>query len=310
MKKILLTFLCILLATGVFSQNVLLFQPGPGNNDGTDEGGMNSGKDAMTYQLLDSVNYGANMSIATYPLSVCNAYNFRAFLKFDVSTLPDAVDSVFACFSTEATGSVCNTNCDNRFELRRVISPWDEMTLTWNNMPYIGEAISDEVHIVHPYAGGLVRLNITEAYNKWRNEIIPNHGFIVYPKDGECNLGNVYFSFPSSDNIYDTTQRPYLEIHVSTESAGAPNRLIGAVYAYPNPSGEQSVIRFQARQSGTYQFILRDAVGRIVQQVSIQAEQGRWQHIPIQTSIYPNGTYFFSADGSEDTVRGKLIVQH
>jgi len=169
-NKLLLGFLLTMTAGICFPQHVMTFCPGPGLNDGSDEGGLNGGKDAYVYDELNTTNFGAQVYIATNPVSTCNLTNLQAYIKFDVSSLPSEVDSVFLWFYNWPYNVNCYSNCDNTFDLRFVTSEWNEMTLNWDNRPASGDPFSDTVRITFPYDGGPIRLDITHAYVTWHGE--------------------------------------------------------------------------------------------------------------------------------------------
>ena len=128
--------LCLVLATHVaMAQNPLVFQPGSGSNDGTDEGGLNGGKDTWVYDGDPSMNYGAHAWCYSMPQTTCNNTNVRGFLKFDVSTLPATVDSVLLAVDFVDQTNYCYGNCQASFSFNYVDAAWDEMTMTWNSQP-------------------------------------------------------------------------------------------------------------------------------------------------------------------------------
>src|SRR3990172_12526649 len=73
-----------------YAQSEILFRPGPGLNNGTDEGSVNAGKDALTNGTdgFADTNYGSYPSITGTPDSNCNNAEARAYIKFELSALP------------------------------------------------------------------------------------------------------------------------------------------------------------------------------------------------------------------------------
>lgn len=78
----------LLLSALALAQTPIIFQPGPGLNDGTDEGGLNGGKDVYTWDEQFSSNFGTATQCGSSPISTCNQTNRRGYIKFDLSTLP------------------------------------------------------------------------------------------------------------------------------------------------------------------------------------------------------------------------------
>ncbi len=308
MKKLILSLIFITLFSASFAQSVLIFQPSSGNNDGTDEGGINGGKDAMTYDATPYDNYGAHVNVATSPVSNCNQTNLMAFIKFDVFELPENVDSVFVCFMTDSSMSYCYSNCDNNFDFRYINEDWNEMTLNWDNKPELGEPFINPINIKHFYPGGLIRVNITDVYNEWRSESEPNHGFAVYPLDGDCNNASVTFSFPSSDFTEDTTRRPYLQLYFQSESAANIHGSLTQVSTYPNPAKGMLHIQFLTQLTGLYQVRVYDVLGSIRENKTLSADALRSQIFSLSLNNYVDGTYFYVIEGEGSRASGHFVV--
>ncbi len=87
MKKALLI---LLLAVGslVFAQNPIIFMPDAGLNDGSDEGGLNGGKETYVFDGDPNTNNGAVNAFYSLPISTCNNTNYLGMIQFDLTTLP------------------------------------------------------------------------------------------------------------------------------------------------------------------------------------------------------------------------------
>jgi PKD repeat protein len=129
MKKI--TFLVlVLLFSGlkiVLPQDTLILQPGP------------EGKDAQIHTILPDNNYENTVVFK------CMAWTHsgvpgtnRALIAFDLSSLPPQTTILEArlnlYFATYEPTYVTHTG-ENASYLLRIIEPWEENTVTWNNQP-------------------------------------------------------------------------------------------------------------------------------------------------------------------------------
>lgn len=311
MKNIILTLVMLSLYWVAFPQNVIRFCPGPGLNNGTDEGGLNTGKDAYVYDEQYSTNYGTSTIVATNPISTCNQTNLQAFMKFDLTTLPESVDSVFLGFNMFAYSNYCYSNCDNSFDIRYITTPWDEMTINWSNMPTAGLPFSDTVRITFPFYGGWLRLNITDAYNNWKSGAVANEGFTIYPIDGNCNNACVSFAAYSSDFVDDTTKRPYLEIF-SNESQGAydTDSSIDHFSIFPNPVTNYFTIRFKVVKSENYLIEIMNLSGQIIESRNIEAGSTEINKVSFPVSHFPSGIYIYRLKSANKLLTGRIIVNH
>lgn len=309
MKNLLFTLALIMFTWMAFSQNVLTFCPGPGLNDGTDEGGKVSGKDAFAYEGDYTTNYGSANYIGTIPISTCNQTNMQAYIRFAVDSLPADVDSVFVCFHNYGYTNYCYANCDNNFDLRYITSDWNEMTLNWESRPTSGDVISDTVRIIFPYEGGLVRMNITQAYRTWKSGSVTNFGLTIYPIDGWCNNAAILFA-PSSSDEPNEALRPCLEIFTKTSSGVTDNKeLIRGIGAYPNPAKENLYIKFVASRPGEYNLEFLDVLGRLIKSQKADVKSIGTNLVEVNTISFENGTYLFRLSDSQGSAMGKFMIQ-
>lgn len=295
--------LCSALAAG--AQNITIFQPGPGLNDGSDQGGANGGKDAWVYQGDVSTNYGGDTYFLALPVSNCNSTHASAFVQFDVSTLPLVVDSVvFGVTHFEHT-NYCISNCNADFYFARNTQAWDEMTINYLNFPTTDTAFYGPVNVTFPNSFGVREYNITPTYLLWRTGAVPNYGFSVYSTTVGCNNAAVYFDVHSSDDTAAST-RPYLKIY--TGGLGVQTSIAQAIgfHLSPNPAREQARLQFNLEEEGKAAFHLRDVAGREVMEVLNVEGRGRFD-LPLELSGLSEGLYFYTLETSEGAVSGKLV---
>jgi hypothetical protein len=174
------------------------------------------------------------------------------FFKWDLSSLPSAnnVSKVLLYLYFNTTGN------DPAFQVQRVISSWDEATLTRNNYPS-ATAWRNWTGIINT---GWYSLDITELYKNWENGTWPNYGIELVPTANNHTNGHII----SSDYQADPTLRPKLVISYADVS---PQYL--GVTAIPDVNGDgvmdQAVI---AMKSGNYYLQTIDSVtGKRLKQV-------------------------------------------
>jgi hypothetical protein len=196
-------------------------QPGPGANNGSDDGSQDAGKDTHTYGATPqdrARNYGSASAVSSQPTSKCNTAMARAFIRFNVDSLPTDVQAVFLGVTHLAHTDRCFSNCSADFYFYPVLEPWNEMTLTYDKSPKVGKAIFGPIRIKFPNDFGAKEYDITDIYKKWKLDAVSNQGLAIFSPTEGCNNAAVFFSFYSSDE-QDASKRPYLRI-VTKETAG------------------------------------------------------------------------------------------
>lgn len=239
MRRLLCTFLVTtvcLLSIVHLAQSEIIFRPGPGLNDGTDNGSANGGKDSWVYGETPDINYGVYPYVLGSPVSDCNSAMFKAYIQFDLSTLPANVPQVFLGVTHSPHINYCYSNCDADFYFYPVSQPWNEMTLTYANSPLEADAVYGPINITYPNDFGNREYDITSIYRAWKDNSVPNHGLAIYSPTIGCNNACVSFSVHSSDAA-EENNRPYLKIPCAVmppgviswwSGNGSANDIIGA----------------------------------------------------------------------------------
>jgi len=203
--------------------DTIIFQPGPGLNDGTDDGSLLAGKDAKVsvanaYPSDHVTNFGTVATITLFDSIQGSYWKSWAYLQFDVSNLPPSyqvsearlvVNQVFAAnYYPWPEGATTNV-------VQTPLGPWDEMTLTWDNQPALDPTIEASVVIPMParfpfISEREVSLDITDLYMGWRSGARENYG-LVYRQDQEFVANGVANYVHTSDHA-DEALWPRLEI--------------------------------------------------------------------------------------------------
>ena len=193
------------------AQSEIIFRPGPGLNDGTDNGSANGGKDSWIYGNEPDTPHGVDPYIFGSPVSDCNPASFRAYIQFDLSTLPANVQQVFLGVSHFPHTTYCYSNCDADFYFYPVSEQWSETTLTYANRPLESAAVYGPINITFPNDFGNREYDITSIYRAWKDNSVSNFGLAIYSPTIGCNNAAVTFSVHSSDAA-EENNRPYLKI--------------------------------------------------------------------------------------------------
>jgi len=306
MKTLLLTVSFAGMMLAAQAQVITVFQPAPGNNDGTDDGGANSGKDVICSQETPSTNYGTYQALYSAPISNCNSTHVISMLKFDVSNLPENADSVFVGFTHIDHTTYCYSNCDADFYFAYMLADWNESTVSYNDFPSQGTDFYGPVNITFPNSFGQREYNITSAYQAWRSGTTPNHGFIIYSPTIGCNNASVVFYVHSSDAT-DSTLRPYLKIYGGNVGV-KENTLSFSARLFPNPANENCTLEIDAREMDCVNIYISDMQGKVVKTMAQETLPVGRKNISFSVSDLEAGTYFVSIEGKNGTTREKLMV--
>ena len=210
LRTFVVTAVCLLSIVSL-ARSEIVFRPGPGLNDGTDNGSANGGKDSWAHGSEPGTNFGVDPYILGSPVSNCNPWTFKAYIQFDLSTLPANVQQVFLGVTHFPHTTYCYSNCDADFYFYPVTESWNEMTLTYDTMPSEAAPLYGPINISFPNDFGNREYDITSIYRAWKDSSVPNHGLAIYSPTVGCNNAAVTFSVHSSDAA-EENNRPYLKI--------------------------------------------------------------------------------------------------
>ncbi|MBR8536385.1 T9SS type A sorting domain-containing protein [Carboxylicivirga sediminis] len=294
MRTILLLAL-LFMGSYVSAQNIMIYQPGPGANNGSDEGGLTGGKDTWVNRYSPGDNKGGLDHVLTSPRSSCNESDYKGYFKFDVSTLPEEVNAVYFGVTHIEHTSYCYSNCTADFYFYLCTSDWDEMSLVQNNLPTEeSTAFFGPLAISYPNNLGVQEYDITSAYNYWKENPELNFGFVVYSPTTGCNNASVYFGVKSSDDAVEAN-RPYLKIDYSGSTA--VHDLAKATTVGPNPFTD--FINLPA--AGVVNCYLTNLNG---QKMDVGYSQGVKQ---LFTAHLPRGVYLLHLELEGQSITHKLI---
>lgn len=290
------------------AQSPIIFMPGPGNNDGTDQGSLTGGKDTWVYDGSSSSNYGDHVMIYSMPVSTCNNTNVTGYVQFDLSTLPATVDSVFFAGWTWNQGPYCYSNCNNNWEFWYVGQSWNEMTVTWDTKPTLDSAFAGPFNRDWTDTAHFQKFDITEAYRNWKSGTVPNYGLAIVGIDGSCNNAAVNFGVYSSDDTTGGgTMRAHLIVYASSVGISDPVGTI-TTSAYPNPTTGSYTIQYHQTTSGNTVLSVMDPTGRMVLIRNSEYSAGSVKEV-LDLGSLPAGMYSWTLQSPDGVASGKMVKQ-
>jgi hypothetical protein len=132
-----------------------------------------AGVDVGAYQAVPGSNYGTNQYLMQ---NYGNAYECRAYLSFDLSSISGASVTLATFDLWVGTGVPNPTNYN--FGIYRVTSSWTETGLTWNNQPTYNTSAYD-TKLVTGAAGSQTTWTITTLIQQWVLGTYTNYGLVV-----------------------------------------------------------------------------------------------------------------------------------
>lgn len=171
-------------------------QPGP------------EGKDAGIGIADDHFNENTNYGSRTYSCvrQLGSTYIIKSFYEYNISTLPinTVTDANFNAYFYQVQGSWTTHNV----VVRRITSPWDEMSVTGLTSPTI-DTTNLATTAVTNNNWGFYSWDVTSLVQNWEDNTWDNYGFSLLTP---INLGWQIGYFYSSDYTDDITRRPILNI--------------------------------------------------------------------------------------------------
>ena len=199
--------------------------------------------DTYINQSLPSTNYG-NAAVVSVGRSGSAAWN--GLLKFDLSSLP--AGTVVISAALEMYYDVNLSRPDAGYGPTdvwpdAVLSPWNEMTVTWNTRP-VTQALGDPALAV---GTGWNRWDVSTIVRNWISGTILNNG-LQLRKDSAATGSYDFVAQPSPDSAwlvvaYHTCGRPLTGIGIN----GATQGVTGTTYTFaavPAPSSPTAPVTY------------------------------------------------------------------
>lgn len=162
--------------------------------------------------------------------NVASAGIGRGFVRFGDSTLP--AGTVISRATLRLW--VSNVEIAGNVDVRAVLAPWDEATISASAAPAIDSASLITVPVAATDKGNFLAFDVTPLVQEWINGTLPNHGLAIIPSPGSL----VRASFNSKEN---TTTSHAMELEITpadTTGLPGPPGPVGAV----GPQGPQGLV--------------------------------------------------------------------
>jgi hypothetical protein len=158
---------------------------------------------ADTY--VDSVHPGINFG-TYYWVQVGLNNEYEGFIRFDLSAVPSNVSIVSARLDVYEYSYSSMAN----YGVHRVLGSWDELSLTYNNMPTYASAASCTLNNVPNQARMWLSFNVTSDVRYWSNASNPNYGFALVGDTSSSSCFSLYSKEYNSGNYAPSLEIVYL----------------------------------------------------------------------------------------------------
>jgi len=302
MRPLFITLLVLTTGVMLSAQSTIVLQPGP-----------EKGKDAMVWD--DPLYNKANRNYADHTEMLVHAWTDegvpvfgRSYITFDLSEIRGmqllSAELVLAN-NPEGTfnGEHQPWSGPNRAFVRRVITPWEEDEITWNNQP----AYTDFHQVLMPASVSgdqTYCVDVTELVHDMRYRFPErSHGFVIILEEETYYRALV---FATSDYRLEE-KRPKLILRFAGTTPVERTQASAAMdlTLYPNPASEQFDIRAMLPAGSQGHVELLDTVGRVLR--SWQVQESTLLHVPL--GGLPPGQYWVRL-GNNESVTVKAVVVH
>jgi hypothetical protein len=197
-------------------------------------------RDSYVASNLPNQNYGLDPLIR-FGFRPGNQGAMRPLLYFDLGTVPAAVNITRAELHIYLTSVTPTNDIDRPFGARALAAPWNELAVTWNNMPTWGPDLGTAT--ASSTLGWRV-VDVTQLVRQWQSNPGGNHGLIAIGDERpDQNHERVYFSKEANNGLFPRLRVIYDE-NIDTTP---PNVSV----THPTPPGVWSPANFQVRWSGS-----------------------------------------------------------
>lgn len=219
-------------------------------------------KDAYLRSLDADVNRGNHPEIIARAATNAGSSNVvRSIFDFDFSIIPENATILSANLTLYSLNSQSNgahvfyDGGINEAEILRVIEPWEELNVTFNNQPATTETNKSNLEAsIEPIQNYYV--NMTEMMIDYWEDSNNSYGFLIKQKE-EIPYSSLVFS--SSDNDNEVI-RPNMEVCYSLNTRTEENEL-DYFSMFPNPSSGD-ILTITSSNDG--KFTIQDNSGKVL----------------------------------------------
>lgn len=237
-----------------------------------------NGKDAFIAGCVpcgfSTSNYGGNSELnAIAWTNGGNISNGRGLLEFDLSGLPANINLVSAKLSlyfnpTSVNGQHSTLSGSNEAVIQRIISSWDEYSVTWDNQP----ASTTQNEVTIPASTTATQnypdIDITSLIQDIIDNPATGHGLMIRLVTEEAYRSLIFASSDHSDaNLHPKLVLTYYDL------AGLEDVQEDAFKIHPNPANEQLNLHFNGSPGAQDEIVISDSQGRQIIRTSLSGNQ-------------------------------------
>ncbi|HZV68250.1 MAG TPA: DNRLRE domain-containing protein [Saprospiraceae bacterium] len=258
------------------------------------------GKDAKVFSLSPTTNFGNDLDFIAATWTFGGDLGIlRGFMDFDLPSLPanaEIISAALSLYYNDETSSAGQAG-DNNSLLQRVLEPWDEHSINWNNQPAASHLHEVEIPVSTSTDQDYLDVNVTDLVSDMYANPSQSNGFLLKQSD-EVVLRSMKFS---SGDVGDDSKHPKLDICYRITTANKEIQFKKAVIQ-PNPFENSFTIM---DLSGSYMITITDLNGKVIHETKVESKENK---IEIENLAFiPAGIYFVKASGNLDRYYGKII---
>lgn len=229
-----------------------------------------NGKDAEVFSRQPTQNLNGQVFRSNHWTFSGNAGIIRGLLDFDLSSIPQnasIITAYLSLYSPDLSSAEFHSGENNASYLSRIIEPWSETLVNWNNQPKTTEVNRVSLEKSVSERQDYFNVNITNLVKDQITNKDQSFGFMLSLQD-ESEVYN-RMAFCSSDNS-NSLKHPNLEVCYN-EPSGIKWDDNQGIIVYPNPTSD--VIFFKNLKNHdeiVLQFI--DQAGRLVLNKAMKGE--------------------------------------
>ncbi len=267
------------------------------------------GKDAKIWDLEPTLNYGndADFIAASWTWNGEQG-TLRSLLDFDLTTIPSnaIINSAYLSLYYNPTSASAGQAGSNASWLQRIISTWDEASVTWSNQPQI----TTQHEVLLPASVSVDEnyfdVDVKEIVTDMVNDPLNSFGFMF-----QLEVEQTYASmkFASSDHL-DSGIHPKLEIcySIPTTILNLFENDLAGLYLFPNPATDFITIEFDQQPEPNSLIQILSAEGRCIDQFILEKSTNKFE-LQLNKSKYNSGIYFISVNTNSNILKGKFVVK-
>ncbi len=266
------------------------------------------GEDAIVSDNSPDLNYGTIEDIRPMAWTLGGVpFVDRSFLRFDLNAIPsnaiiqEATLTLYNNPTSSASSGHSSLTGSDESALLRVLGPWAENTITWNNQP----ATDNVNQIILPQDTNPNQnyiLNVATLVQDMVSNPSSNYGFML-----RLVTENYYrcLIFASSDHP-NSSLHPKLEICYTVPTSLNEIQKTDKMAIYPNPSSGMFSIVWNHRQNNFNHLQVVNYFGQSVFEKSISPGENR---VDMDFVNRAKGIYFVTLTGSNTCIVKKLAIQ-